>query len=277
MTDYPIHSAQTASGLSLEFVQQGPECGAPLVFLHGFTDSCRSFGPLFSALPTDMHAIAVSLRGHGNSDRPTGRYEIAVMAADVAELMELLGHEQATLVGHCMGGFVAQRLALDWPHLVKRMVLIDSFPTMVGNEMVAGLAAEIAEFDEGPVDDEFVRAFQETTVATPVPAAFMDMIVAESLKLPGWTWQAVVDAMVQEDFTEELSQIAAPTLLICGEEDALFGVDYQQRLMAALPNAWLEILPGLGHSPHWEDPARVAALIAAFAGFAPANAIGAQE
>jgi non-heme chloroperoxidase len=277
MPDYPIHSAQIASGLSLEYVQQGREGGAPLVFLHGFTDSCRSFSRLFAALPKDMHAIAVSLRGHGNSDRPKGPYDIAVMAADVAGLMDFLGLDHVTLVGHCMGGFVAQRLALDCPHRVSRMVLIDSFPTMIGNEMVAGLAAEIAEFDQGPVDAAFVRDFQESTVAKPVPAAFMDMIVAESMKLPGWTWQAVVDAMVQEDFTDELSRIATPVMLVCGEEDALFGVDYQHRLQAAMPHAKLAIVPGLGHSPHWEGPARVAALIATFAGLVPASSLGAQE
>jgi non-heme chloroperoxidase len=186
------------------------------------------------------------------------------MAADVVELMDFLGLDQVTLVGHCMGGFVAQRIALDCPHRVSGMVLIDSFPTMVGNEMVAGLAAEIAEFDHGPVDAAFVRGFQESTVAKPVPAAFMDMIVAESMKLPGWTWQALVDAMVREDFTGELSRIVAPVMLVCGEEDALFGVDYQHRLQAAMPHAKLAIMPGLGHSPHWEDPQAAAQLIVAF-------------
>lgn len=102
-------------------------------------------------------------------------------------------------------------------------------------------------------------------------------------------WEARKKALADMGYARDLSggkfrapsdllpQIDAPTLLICGQADALFGVDYQQRLLAALPNAWLEILPGLGHSPHWEEPARVAALIAAFAGFAPASAIGAQE
>ena len=80
------------------------------------------------------------------------------------------------------------------------------------------------------------------------------MIVAESMKLPSWTWQAVVDALMQEDLTRELSGVIAPTLLICGDEDALFSVDYQHRLLAALPTVSLEVLPGLGHSPHWEDP-----------------------
>jgi non-heme chloroperoxidase len=277
MPDYPIQTAQTASRLSLEYVRQGRETGSPLVFLHGFTDSCRSFSRLFGALADDINAIAISLRGHGNSDRPKGPYDIATMARDVAELLDFLGFDQVSIVGHCMGGFVAQRFALDLPERVSRLILIDSFPTMAGNEAVAGLAEEIANFPEGPVDPDFVRAFQESTVVKPVPAEFMDMIVAESMKLPGWTWQAIVDALMQKDITRELSGVTAPTLLICGDEDALFGLDYQHRLLAALPTASLEVLPGLGHSPHWEDPQAVAKLIAEFAHSANPRPLELQE
>ena len=164
MPDYPIQTAQTASGLSLEYVRQGGATGSPLVFLHGFTDSCRSFSRLFGALADDINAIAISLRGHGNSDRPKGPYDIATMARDVAELLDFLGFDQVSIVGHCMGGFVAQRFALDFPERVSRLILIDSFPTMAGNEAVAGLAEEIANFPEGPVDPDFVKSFSREHV-----------------------------------------------------------------------------------------------------------------
>lgn len=269
--------AQIASGLTLEYRRQGPADRQPLIFLHGFTDSCRSFGPLLAALPDDIHAIAISLRGHGQSDQPKCPYDSISMSQDVAGLLDYHGHEQATVVGHCVGGFIAQRFALDFPDRTDRLILIDSFPTMVGNVKVAALLADLDSFAGGKVDPAFVRAFQESGVARPVPSDFMDMFVAESLRLPGSAWHKILSGIAAEDPSDLLPQITAPTLLICGEEDALFGVDYQHRLMAALPNAWLEILPGLGHSPHWEDPARIAAMITAFAGFAPASAIGAQE
>ena len=152
------------------------------MFLHGFTDSCRSFSRLFEALPEDIHAIAISLRGHGGSDRPDAPYDVASLARDVASLLDTLGYPTINLAGHCMGGFVAQRFTLDFPERLARLVLIDSFPTMQGNADVAGLLAEVASFADGVVDPVFVRAFQESTVNRPVPPAFMDMIVAESLK-----------------------------------------------------------------------------------------------
>ena len=97
------------------------------------------------------------------------------------------------------------------------------------------------------------------------------MIIAESLKLPGWTWHSVLSAIGSEDLTSELPRITAPTLLICGEEDVLFGLTHQQALLAGLPNASLEMLPQLGHSPHWEAPEIVAQLITAFSGVSSAT------
>jgi non-heme chloroperoxidase len=265
MLAQPTQTARLASGLSLDYVRQGPEGEIPLVFLHGFTDSCRSFSRLFAALPTTIDAIAVTLRGHGGSDRPAGPYDIATMARDVAQLLDRLAIRKILLVGHCMGGFVAQRFALDYPDRLDRLILLDSFPTMIGNADVAALLEEVAGFADGPVDPDFVRAFQEGTVAEPVPAAFMDMIVAESLRLPGQTWRTVLAALVAEDLTEALPQIGVPTLLICGDEDMLFGLSSQRVLLAGLPDAELVMLPGVGHSPHWEDPAMVAALCCDFA------------
>jgi non-heme chloroperoxidase len=272
MPQRSVHTAHIASGLSLEYVRQGPESEVPLVFLHGFTDSCRSFSRLFDALPANLHAIAVSLRGHGLSDRPKGPYDIATMARDVAEFINFVGHKTVLMVGHCMGGFVAQRFALDYPKRLDGLVLIDSFATMAGNPDVAALGEEVAAFADGPVDPGFVRAFQESTVAKPVPAEFMDMIVAESMKLPGWTWRAVLEALQVENLSDDLPRIATPTLLTCGAQDGLFGLPYQQALLARLPNASLEILAELGHSPHWEAPEAVAQLIAGCA--AKASAAG---
>lgn len=265
MLAQPMQTARLASGLSLEYVRQGQESEIPMVFLHGYTDSCRSFSRLFDALPSVVDRIAISLRGHGGSDRPEGPYDIATMARDVAQLLDQLAIRKVLLVGHCMGGFVAQRFALDHPNHVDRLILLDSFPTMIGNADVAALCDEVASFADGPVDPDFVRAFQESTVVEPVPAAFMDMIVAESLRLPGQTWRAVLAALAQDDLTDALPQIAVPTLLICGEEDMLFGLSSQRALCAGLPNAELATLPRLGHSPHWEDPAAVAMLCCEFA------------
>ena len=90
MLAQPTQTTRIASGMSLEYVRQGRESETPLVFLHGFTDSCRSFSRLFEALREDIHAIAITLRGHGGSDRPRGPYDIATMARDVSRAARLV-------------------------------------------------------------------------------------------------------------------------------------------------------------------------------------------
>lgn len=255
-------TAQTASGLTLEYIRQGPPQENPLILLHGFTDSCRSYSRLLDALPPNLDAIAVSLRGHGGSDRPDGPYTIAAMAGDVASLLDRLGIERALIAGHCMGGFVAQRFALDHANRATGLVLINTAATLAGHpavaELMAGLGGDI-------VDPLFVREFQEGTIAKPVPDEFMDLIVAESLRLPAWAWHRVLGDICKENLSAELPRIQVPVQLIWGDLDQMFTLSHQRALLAGLGQAALTVLPGLGHSPHWEDPAAAAALIAQFA------------
>ena len=86
-----------------------------------------------------------------------------------------------------------------------------------------------------------------------------------------------MSAQAKDDLTHELHHVSVPTLLICGKEDALFGVDYQEALLALLPNASLEVMPGLGHSPHWEAPEAVAKLIARWVNSVAAKPLELQE
>jgi non-heme chloroperoxidase len=255
------HRAQAGAFLSLEYARQGSRAELPLVCLHGFTDSYRSFGPLFEALPAEVHAIAVSHRGHGGSDRPQGPYTIPTMARDLARLLSGLGIEKAVLVGHCMGGFVAQRFAVEYPGRTAGLVLINTAATVSDHPAIAELMAGL---DGETIDPDFVREFQEGTIARPVPDDFMDIVVAESLRLPPWAWHRVLGEISQEDLTADLHRIDAPTRLIWGDRDVLFELAHQNALRTGIRGAQLEVMPGYGHSPHWEDPAAVAASIMRF-------------
>jgi pimeloyl-ACP methyl ester carboxylesterase len=115
-----------------------------------------------------------------------------------------------------------------------------------------------------PVPAAFALEFQAGTIHVPVPAAFFDRLIAESLKLPARLWRAVVDGLLAFDDTPDLGRIAAPTLILWGEQDALFPRDDQPRLAAAIPGARLIVYPDTGHCPNWERPERVAADLVAF-------------
>jgi pimeloyl-ACP methyl ester carboxylesterase len=206
----------------------------------------------------------VDQRGFGDSERPEAGYGIDDLAADAAEFLDAVGVSQATVVGHSMGSFVARRVAELHPTRVARLVLIGSALRPV-NEVTRAVQATVRTLAD-PVPEAFAREFQASTIHTPVPPAFFDRLIAESLKLPARLWRAVVDGLLAFDDTADLGRIAAPTLIVWGEQDALFPRAEQPRLRAAIPGARLLVYPDTGHSPNWERPDRVAADLVAFLG-----------
>ena len=102
--------------------------------------------------------------------------------------MEAVSIEEATLVGMSGGSFIAQRVALDYPHRVSRLVLISSAVTLRDNEAVMGLGEEMLALED-PISPEFVREWQEVNVYNPVPDEFVATVVSESLKLPARVWR----------------------------------------------------------------------------------------
>lgn len=254
----------TKSGVSLSVAERGDPAGRPLVLLHGYTDSWRSWEPLLSALPGFFRAVAPTHRGHGDSAKPGAGYRFEDFARDLRDVMDELGIERAVVVGHSMGSLVATRFALDNPSRVEALVLIGACATLRGNEAIGALSRDgVAEMTD-PVDAAFVRAFQESTLARPVPPAFLDTVVAESGKVPARVWRDALRAMLEEDFSGELRNISAPALVVWGDRDGVCSRMEQERLIAALPAATLVVHEGAGHAPHWEDPRRVVADITGF-------------
>lgn len=251
-------------GLELDCVERGEPRGKPMVLLHGYSDSCRSFEPLLTRLPMSIRAIAVSQRGHGDSARPASGYRIGDFAADLAALLDRLDMPRAIVLGHSMGSLVAERFALDHPERLTGLVLVGAFRTLKGSAALAELWREAIADCTDPVDPGFVRAFQESTLATAVPPAFLESVIGESLKVPAHVWRQAARGMMEEDFSAELRRIAAPTLIIWGDQDAFSDRHEQVALEVSIRAARSLILAGIGHAPHWEVPDRVAAEIAGF-------------
>lgn len=202
------------------------------------------------------------LRGHGRSSRPADGYAMDDHAADVLALMDALGIRTATVVGHSMGSLVAQRVAARAPDRVERLVLVGGGASAREIPGLDELRAAVAALED-PVQEDFIRSFQESTVAAPVPAAFMDRVVSESLLVPSRVLRTQLEALAVAP-PVETGAIAAPTLILWGNEDGVFPRDEQARLRERIPGArWIEY-PGIGHAPHWETPERVAADLVAF-------------
>jgi pimeloyl-ACP methyl ester carboxylesterase len=223
--------------------------------LHGLSDSSFSFSRVLPLMPAHLRVVAVDQRGHGHSDRPVLGYSMDAFASDLLALMDALRIDRATLVGHSMGTFVARRAAERAPDRIERLVLLGTGLT-AQNAVIEELL-QIAGSLTDPVDDAFIREFQASTIATPVPPPFFEQVVAESHRLPAWVWRESVAGLW--DYRPQWP-ITCPTTILGGELDSVFSPEEHFALFKATEHCTLHLEPGIGHTLHWEAPERFMAL-----------------
>jgi non-heme chloroperoxidase len=206
--------------ITLPYVEHGDPDGLPVVMLHGVADSWRSFEPVLPHLPESIRAIAVTQRGHGDAPKPDAGYLIEDLAEDVVQLLDDLGIGRAIVVGHSMGSWVTQRVAIDHPERLLGVVLAGSFGGTVADDPEFVAFAEEMATVQDPVPDELAREFQESTVATPLSPQALDTFVEESLKLPARVWRALFEGFMHVDHSDRLGGVSTPALLVWGDQDA---------------------------------------------------------
>ena len=256
-------SIDLRTGVTLEYVRHGEPSGVPVIFLHGITDSWRSFEWVLPHMPPGMDAYAVSLRGHGGSGRPAHGYGPTDFARDVDAFMDALGIRSAVVVGHSMGSAVAQRFALDYPSRTRALVLIGAVASWGANPAVQDVMAAVAAFSDR-VDPAFAREFQEGTVATPMPPELIDVAVEESLRVPVHVWKEAFASLGSADVSKDLGRIRVPALVIWGARETFATRGEQEELVAGITGARLVVYGEAGHAVHWEEPGRVARDIGTF-------------
>src|SRR5262245_43225509 len=211
--------ARLRTGPELLYAERGDSGADAILFLHGWPDSWFSFSRVLPLLPPRYHALAVSQRGFGDSERPGSGYGIREAAEDAAAFLDAIAIRRATVVGHSFGSFVARRLAVAHPDRVGRLVLIGTGASS-SNPVTRSVQASLRDLPD-PVSADFAREFQASTVYCPVPPEFFERIVAESLKLPARLWRALFDGLLAFGDATDLDRIATPTLLLWGEHDAI--------------------------------------------------------
>jgi pimeloyl-ACP methyl ester carboxylesterase len=115
-----------------------------------------------------------------------------------------------------------------------------------------------------PIDEQFARSFVVDTSSDAVAPELLDELVGELAKVPARVWREMFAGLLSYRDSLELGRIAAPALLIWGDQDQIVGRDMQDDLVERIPGAELVVYPGVGHTPRWEDPARFTSDVAAF-------------
>lgn len=242
--------------------------GRPVLLLHGFTGAKEDLTEWLDPLADlGFHAAAPDHRGHGGSTQPDGAdaYSLSILAGDATRLVDALGWDRYALLGHSMGGFVAQQMALSDPGRLLGLVLMDT-----GHGPVEGvdlgqaeLAAQIAR-ESGMDALADLMASQPSPLETPAHRRLLD-------ERPGyaefgerkfrvsspWMFGALAAELVTAtDTLERLGGMrpTPPTLVIVGEQDRPF-LASSERMARAVPGAALAVIPEAGHSPQFENPA----------------------
>jgi pimeloyl-ACP methyl ester carboxylesterase len=256
-------TTRLASGPLVHYAEQGDPDGEPIVFLPAYTDSWFSYSRVLPLLPARYHAFAVDQRGHGDSERPGCCYAVEDFAADLVAFLDAVGAERATLVGHSGSCLVARRVAEAHPERVARLLLVGSPGSLGDNQEEVALQAAVRALQD-PVPARFARELQGAAAHVPLPEAFFERLVADSLKLPARVWKGTLEGLFAFDDAAELGRITAPTMLIWGEWDRWLPREEEDHLGAIIPGARVVVYPATGHSPNWERPEMVAADLDAF-------------
>ena len=253
------------SGITLHVASQGRAEGKPLLLLHGIGDSWRSWERVLPLLPDSYRVYAVTLRGHGLSDHPARGYAGEDYANDVLGLLDKLDLRGVTLVGHSLGSFVAQAVAVRDKGRLERLVLVGSSAGGVRKPETQAALREAFGSLRDPIDPVWARDFQASTIGKPVPATFFETMTRELTRAAAAVFREMAERPASDAVGDKLGLLRIPVLLLWGEQDSFFGRAAQDELLKRIPGAKLIAYPGIGHAPHWEDPERVARDLQSFA------------
>ena len=264
-------------------VAEAGQGGRPFLLVHGFTGSKDDFLPWLDRLAElGFHAVAPDLRGHGASDKPTRPedYSLEVFADDVLALLDHLGWDRLTVLGHSMGGMVVQTAVLRDPSRYDQLVLMDT-----SHGPIPGLDRTLLPLAIQVIDDGGMPALVEVmkglggVLDTPAGAALRERDPAydahawETLALTSPVmWKTMAPALLdQEDRLDALRTLVVPTLVLVGDQDQPFIPD-SERMADAIPGARLVVIPDAGHCPQFEHEAPWWDALAGFLAEAPATA-----
>jgi len=235
-----------------------------LVFLHYWGGSSRTWRHVIQALTPAFRCIAIDQRGWGQSDKPPGAYTLDALADDAQGLIDSLDLGHYILVGHSMGGKVAQLLASRHPAGLAGLVLVAPSPPSPMNMPLEVRQSMVKAYDSR---ESILATIQQVLAASPLQPDDLETVVQDSLQGAPAAKAAWPLAASQEDISAQAALIHVPTLVISGEKDR---VDppavLQQELMTRIPHATLHILPGIGHLSPLEAPGDLSALMRDFAG-----------
>ncbi|TYL82258.1 alpha/beta fold hydrolase [Bradyrhizobium cytisi] len=250
-----------STGLELNVEERGGG-NLSLVFLHYWGGSSRTWKHVTAKLAPHFRTVAIDHRGWGESDAPSDGYALADLAADAEGVIQALQLKRYVLIGHSMGGKVAQLMASRRPAGLAGLILVAPSPpqpmTMPADarEMMAGSYASRQAVE---------AAIDNVLTAKPLSAADREQVITDSLRGAAAAKIAWPRATSLEDITAQVGAINVPTIVVAGELDRVDSPDLlRAELLSRVPLAVMRELPGTGHLSMLESPDALVSIIEDF-------------
>ncbi len=277
MADLAPHTV-ALHGHELSYVDSGS--GPVVLFIHGILGSQLQWSHLVDKIDDDRRVVVPDLFGHGDSAKPTGDYSLSSHAATLRDLLDHLGIERVTLVGHSLGGGIAMQFYYLFPDRVDRLVLVSSgglgrevnlvlrSATLPGAEQVLSVIASDPVLDRVEALGRGARkvGWRPGADIGAIWRSFTSLGDRESRRAFLATTRAVIDFGGQSiSAHDHLSAVTAPpTLIVWGSKDRMIPAWHALSAQRALPECRVELFEGAGHFPHLDDPDRFARVLREF-------------
>ena len=240
--------------------------GAPLVLLHCLGVDHR-FWDFAAGLAGERTLLTYDLPGHGACPIPSARYAIADLSAQLVGIMQRENLGRVSVAGISFGGLIAQHFAAHHHDLVDRLILIDTTPrytdemrVMWGQRAAAARTQGVAALVDGLLN----IWFSDACLARNPPA--VRYVRRQLARMPGEGYALACEALAAADLRDDVANIRAPTLVICGDDDIPSFLDAARWLAGHIAGARLAWLPGARHASVLEHPDRTVALLREFLG-----------
>jgi len=248
-----MSNAISVNGVRYAYTLSGQ--GGVVVFLHGWMCN-QEFWRLQCDLLSSQgyRCLALDFRGHGKSEVTNAGYSIEQLADDVWEILKALNIDQVVLVGHSMGGMVAQQFCQDHAEQVRGLVLVTTLAADRGNRLISKRIELDSRQEKFSVafDRHFDLWFSNRTSGDVHAGVKTQMRLTPELPA-----QALVRSYAGCDPTDRLQKIRSPTLVIGTQSDHSTSASCSQELAQLIPGSDLVLIDDCGHFPMQEKPEEI--------------------
>lgn len=241
----------------------------PLLLIHGLGQwGMADFFPLLEELSKEREVLVVDLPGFGRSMRANKHYRPEAYTRFLAHVVDTHVGSAVDVAGHSMGGALSIAFAGSYPERVRRLAVIDAAGVLYRESLIYEMQNAPSNEPEVNVLRLVGRDLWRAALGLTSPFFDPDMVLSNTLLrgkvLSGDPMQIAALSLLEHNFDRELSAISSPTLLLWGEQDMIAPLRTFHVLRERLPVWESNLLPGVGHNPMAEAPARVSQLLLRF-------------